>query len=96
LRLLKFLKSFRVRVVALEAISTSHIERQNLTMRMYVRRFTRLTNGFSKENREPRTPLAIHYMVYNFERIHQSLRIMSARKPGLPIMFGAWKKSPDR
>lgn len=54
-------------------ISTSYIERQNLTMRMNVRRLTRLTNGFSKKIENHRHALALHYMYYNFVRVHQTL-----------------------
>lgn len=64
-------------------ISTSYIERQNLTMRMSLRRFTRLTSGFSKKLENHEHALAIHYMYYNFARIHQSLRISPAMAAGV-------------
>jgi IS1 family transposase len=64
-------------------ISTSHIERQNLTMRMSMRRFTRLTNGFSKKIEQHEAAIAIHYMNYNFARIHQSLRVTPAMEAGV-------------
>jgi IS1 family transposase len=59
-------------------ISTSYIERQNLTMRMQIRRFTRLTNAFSKKLENHVASIAIHYMHYNFVRIHQTLRVTPA------------------
>lgn len=56
-------------------ISTSYVERQNLTMRMGMRRFTRLTNGFSKKVENLAHAVSLHYMYYNFARVHQSLTI---------------------
>jgi len=61
-------------------ISTSYVERQNLTMRMNMRRFTRLTNAFSKKAENLGYAVALHFMYYNFCRIHQSLRITPAMK----------------
>ena len=66
---------------ALEYISTSGVERQNLTMRMSMRRFTRRTNGFSKKITNHAH--ALHYLHYNFCRIHQSLRITPAMAAGV-------------
>lgn len=66
-----------------DAISTSFVERQNLTMRMSMRRFTRLTNGFSKKLENLGHAVALHFMYYNFGRIHQSLRITPAMAAGV-------------
>jgi IS1 family transposase len=64
-------------------ISTSFVERQNLTMRMSMKRFSRLSNGFSKKVENHEHMLALHYMYYNFGRIHQSLRVTPAMEAGL-------------
>ena len=64
-------------------ISTSYIERQNLTMRMSMRRFTRLTNAFSKKVENLRHSVAIHFMHYNFCRIHKTLRVTPAMEAGV-------------
>ena len=61
-----------------KAVSTSYVERQNLTMRMSMRRFTRLTNGFSKKLENLGHAVALHFMYYNFGRIHQTLRVTPA------------------
>lgn len=64
-------------------ISTSYVERQNLTMRMSMRRFTRLTNGFSKKVENLAFAVALHFMHYNFCRVHQTLRVTPAMEAGL-------------
>ena len=64
-------------------ISTSFVERQNLTMRMQMRRFTRLTNAFSKKIENHVASIAIHYAWYNFVRIHQTLRVTPAMAAGV-------------
>jgi IS1 family transposase/lambda repressor-like predicted transcriptional regulator len=64
-------------------ISTSYAERQNLTMRMGMRRFTRLTNAFSKKVENHAYQVALHFMYYNFCRIHASLRVTPAMEAGV-------------
>jgi IS1 family transposase len=64
-------------------ICTSHVERQNLTMRMQIRRLTRLTNAFSKKLENHRAAIALHFAYYNFCKIHGSLRVTPAMEAGL-------------
>ncbi len=66
-----------------EHVSTSFIERANLTMRMGMRRFTRLTNGFSKKIENHAAAVALHMMHYNFARVHQTLRTSPAMAAGV-------------
>jgi IS1 family transposase len=70
-------------------VSTSYVERQNLTMRMSMRRFTRLTNGFSKKVENHAFHIALHYMHYNFCRIHKTLRVTPAMAAG--VTDHVWK-----
>jgi hypothetical protein len=65
------------------SISTSFVERQNLTMRMSMRRFTRLTNAFSKKVDNHKAAVALHFMHCNFARIHQMLRVTPAMEAGV-------------
>ena len=64
-------------------VSTSYVERANLSMRMGMRRFTRLTNAFSKNIENHIASIAIHYMHYNFCRVHQTLRVTPAMEAGI-------------
>jgi hypothetical protein len=66
-----------------EHINTSYVERQNLSMRMGIRRFTRLTNAFSKKLENHIHALSIYFMHYNFVRIHQTLRVTPAMQAGV-------------
>jgi hypothetical protein len=66
-----------------KAISTSYVERQNLTMRMNLRRFTRLTNGFSKKVENHVLALSIYFMYYNFARPHKTLANPYPRTPAM-------------
>ncbi len=73
-------------------VSTSFIERQNLTMRMQMRRFTRLTNAFSKSLRHLEASLSIHFFHYNLMRIHESLRVTPAMQAGISKHLWTWEE----
>ncbi len=64
-------------------VSTSFMERHNLTMRMSMRRFTRLTNGFSKKLENHAAMISLYFMYYNFARVHQTLRVTPAMEAGI-------------
>jgi IS1 family transposase len=66
-----------------DRISTSHVERQNLTMRMHIRRLTRLTNAFSKKLENFKTAVALHFAYYNFAKVHSALRTTPAMAAGV-------------
>ncbi|MGH2567949.1 MAG: IS1 family transposase, partial [Bacteroidota bacterium] len=71
-------------------ICTSYIERQNLIVRMQCRRFTRLTNAFSKKLRNHEAAIALHFFWYNFGRIHKTLRVTPAMEAGLTNRLWTW------
>jgi transposase-like protein len=75
-----------------ENICTSYVERQNLTIRMQMRRFTRLTNAFSKKLKNLKCALDLHFSHYNFMRIHQSLRITPAMASGVTDHSWTWQE----
>jgi hypothetical protein len=66
-----------------DRISTSYVERQNLTMRMGMRRFTRLTNGFSRQVENLAHAVSLHFMHYNFARPHKTLKERYPRTPAM-------------
>lgn len=66
-----------------DLVCASHVERQNLTMRMAIRRLTRLTNGFSKKLANLKAAVALHFAYYNFCRVHSTLRVTPAMEAGI-------------
>jgi IS1 family transposase len=76
----------------LKSISTSYVERQNLTMRMQMRRFTRLTNAFSKKLEYLEAAIALHFFHYNFMRLHQTLRVTPAMEARISEHLWTWEE----
>jgi IS1 family transposase len=79
-----------------DLISTSLVERQNLTMRMSMRRFTRLTNGFSKKVENHRAAVALHFAHYNFVRLHSTIRCTPAMAAGVSRHLWALEELVER
>ncbi|HUW49838.1 MAG TPA: IS1 family transposase [Sulfuricella sp.] len=82
----KFISADKRRIAGdpdVENVSTSYVERQNLTMRMHMRRFTRLTNAFSKKMENHMHAISLYFMFYNFCKIHKSLRVTPAMAAGI-------------
>jgi IS1 family transposase len=77
-------------------ISTSHVERQNLTMRMSMRRFTRLTNAFSKKFENLQAAVALHFAHYNLVRLHKTLRITPATAANVTDRVWSLEELVDR
>jgi IS1 family transposase len=82
-RITEVISKVRVGNPSVSDISTSYVERQNLTMRMQIRRLTRLTNAFSKKLANLKAAVALHFAFYNFCRVHSSLRITPAMAAGI-------------
>lgn len=76
-------KRRRIGTPDMDEVSTSYVERANLTMRMHMRRFTRLTNGFSKKAENHAYAVALHFMAYNYARIHKTLKCSPAMAAGV-------------
>jgi IS1 family transposase len=82
-RITETISKVRIGNPSVSDISTSYVERQNLTMRMQLRRLTRLTNAFSKKLANLKAAVALHFAFYNFCRVHSSLRVTPAMEAGL-------------
>jgi transposase-like protein/IS1 family transposase len=82
-RITEAISKIRIGNPSVSDISTSYVERQNLTMRMQLRRLTRLTNAFSKKLANLKAAVALHFAYYNFCRVHSSLRVTPAMEAGL-------------
>jgi IS1 family transposase len=82
-RITETISNVRIGNPSVSDISTSYVERQNLTMRMHLRRLTRLTNAFSKKLANLKAAVALHFAYYNFCRVHSSLRVTPAMEAGL-------------
>jgi hypothetical protein len=76
--------------------STSFVERQNLTMRMSMRRFTRLTNAFSKKVDNLKAAVALHFAHYNFVRVHRTLKVTPAMEAGVTSTLWTLKDIVER
>lgn len=88
-----FVRSFPTTITGdPKRISTSFVERANLTARMQVRRLTRLTNGFSKRLASLKAAMSLHFAHYNFMRVHQSLRCTPAMECGLTDHIWSWNE----
>lgn len=90
-----FVKSIPTRITGTpdpDKVSTSRVERQNLTMRMSIRRFTRLTNAFSKRLGNLKAAVALHFAHYNFMRVHKSIRVTPAMQAGLTDHIWSWEE----
>lgn len=74
-----------------EKICTSYVERHNLTIRMQLRRFTRLTNAFSKKLENLKAAMALYFYYYNFMRIHSTLRVTPAMEAGITNRIWTWE-----
>jgi len=86
-----FIRSFPTQIVGKsKRICTSYIERQNLTVRMASRRFTRLTNAFSKKLANLKAAVVLHFAHYNFMRVHSSLRVTPAMEAGITDHVWTW------